>query len=88
MLAVLACLLGPVAATPLATYKVEAWEREDLGASDDSSRLCEARSAKPCVMFFVSQARFPHRVDCFTEGLVLNGSEARRVSDAMWCKGN
>ncbi|OLQ13582.1 Glutaminyl-peptide cyclotransferase [Symbiodinium microadriaticum] len=43
MLAVLACLLGPVAATPLATYKVE--------------------------------ARFPHRVDCFTEGLVLNGSE-------------
>ncbi|CAE7661477.1 QCT [Symbiodinium sp. CCMP2456] len=41
--AVLACLLGPVVATPLATYKVE--------------------------------ARFPHRVDCFTEGLVLNGSE-------------
>ena len=34
--AVLAYLLGPGAvATPLATYKVEAWQRKDLCASED-----------------------------------------------------
>ena len=30
----------------------------------------------PCLAVSPSQARFPHRTDCFTEGLVLNGSEA------------
>ena len=80
MLAVLACLLGPAAATPLATYKVEAWEREDLGASDDSSRLCEARSAKPCVLFLCFAGSLPSPRRLFHRG---PGAKRQRGSEGV-----